>query len=463
MNEQTIPVPNSPHWLQRVQFITDPLGYFNRAADTCGDIFRTPVINGQEMCLFVSHPNALQQIFTSDTRQFSAPKDEMFRPVMGDYSLFLLEGSRHDRERKLLMPPFHGERMRSYGETICQLTQQVFQQLPLQKTFVARSLMQEISMEVILRVVFGVEHQERFQQLKQVIGAWMELFTSPLTSAALYYPWLQQDWGAWSPWGKFNRLKAEIKQLIYTEISDRRQNYDPSRSDILTLLLSARDEQGKGMSDVELHDELVTILLAGHETTATAMAWALYWVHHLPQIGQKLKQELRSLGAEPEPMAIYKQPYLTAVCQETLRIYPVVLLTFARQVREPLELMGYQLKPGTLVYGCIYLTHQREDLYPQPKQFRPERFLERQYTAYEFVPFGGGVRRCLGEALALFEMKLVLATILANYELTLADSEPEKPQRRAVTLAPGRGVKLKCIAKKSPVIGVGDFSRALIQ
>jgi cytochrome P450 len=208
------------------------------------------------------------------------------------------------------------------------------------------------------------------------------------------------------------------------------------------LLLSARDEAGEAMTDVELHDELMTLLLAGHETTATAIAWALYWVHKLPNIREQILQELETLGDNPEPLNIARLPYLTAVCNETLRIYPVAVLTVPRAVKEPVELMGYPLEPGTRLYGCIYLTHHREDIYPNSQQFKPERFLERQFSPYEFLPFGGGIRRCIGEALALFEMKLVLATILQRYELALADQRPERPKRRGVTFAPERGVKM---------------------
>jgi cytochrome P450 len=201
-------------------------------------------------------------------------------------------------------------------------------------------------------------------------------------------------------------------------------------------------KQGEAMTDVELHDELMTLLLAGHETTATAIAWALYWVHKLPNIREQILQELETLGDNPEPLNIARLPYLTAVCNETLRIYPVAVLTVPRAVKEPVELMGYPLEPGTRLYGCIYLTHHREDIYPNSQQFKPERFLERQFSPYEFLPFGGGIRRCIGEALALFEMKLVLATILQRYELALADQRPERPKRRGVTFAPERGVKM---------------------
>jgi cytochrome P450 len=196
------------------------------------------------------------------------------------------------------------------------------------------------------------------------------------------------------------------------------------------------------MTDQGLRDELMTLLLAGYETTATSISWALYLIHKHPEIREKLLQELDTLGSLPDPMSIFRLPYLTAVCNETLRIHPVAMLTFPRIVQEPLKLLGYSLEPGIIVAGCIYLTHQRKDLYPEPKQFKPERFIEGQFSPYEFIPFGGGVRRCMGEALAIFEMKLVLATILSRYQLALVDTQPEVPRRRGVTLAPARGVKM---------------------
>lgn len=235
---------------------------------------------------------------------------------------------------------------------------------------------------------------------------------------------------------------------MFAEIQERRQQHDPSRTDVLTLLLQAQDEDGEAMTDEQLRDELMTLLIAGHETTATAVAWALYWVHRTPSVQNQLLHELEALGTNPDPMAIVRLPYLTAICNEALRIYPIAMLTVPRAVKEPVELMGYQLQPGTKLYGCIYLTHRREDLYPEPEQFKPERFLERQFTPYEFYPFGGGIRRCIGEALALFEMKLVLATMISRYQMTLASNKPEIPQRRGVTLAPGTGVKLVLNGKR---------------
>ncbi len=184
------------------------------------------------------------------------------------------------------------------------------------------------------------------------------------------------------------------------------------------------------------------MLFAGHETTATALAWAVYWVHKQPEVYKKLMAEFATLEPDADQTTIFRLPYLTAVCQETLRIYPVAMFTFPRATKQPIQLQGYHLEAGTMTYGCIYLTHQREDLYPEPKQFQPERFLERQFSSYEYLPFGGGKRRCIGMALAQFEMKLVLATLLSNFRLALAEQQPVKPQRRGVTLAPAGGVKM---------------------
>ena len=273
---------------------------------------------------------------------------------------------------------------------------------------------------MIIEVVFGIYQGDRYEKIRQLLAEMLDLFNSPLTSALLFFPQLQKDWGAWSPWGRFQRQRDAIDQLIYQEIAERRENPSPDRQDVLSLLMASRYEDGEALSDNELRDELMTFLFAGHETTATAIAWGLYWTHRYLEVKDKLRTELATLGDNPDPMDIVKLPYLSAVCNETLRITPVAMLIFPRQVEEPVNLMGYDLEVGDVVLGCMYMTLQREDLYPNPKQFRPERFLEHKYSPYEFIPFGNGSRRCIGDALAMFEMKLALAHILSDYELSLA-------------------------------------------
>ncbi len=440
----------APKLLQRLQWVGDPVGYMDSAAKQYPDIFNAEIIGFGNKVVFVSHPQAIQEILTNDRKKFAAlgENNRILQPLLGDSSSIMLSGNAHKQRRQLVMPSFHGERMRAYGQIISQATTEVLDRLPVGETFIARHAMQEISLQVILEAVFGLSGGERCQQIKQLLLLMSNLFRSPFTSSFLFFRSLQKDLGAWSPWGKFVRQREQLDQLLYAEIAERQQHPDPERIDILSLMMSARDEADQPMTPQELRDELMTLMFAGYETTAIAMSWGLYWIHRLPDVRSKLLQELDTLE-DSNPMDIFRLPYLTAVCNETLRIYPVAMLTFPRVVQaESVELLGSQLEPGTILVACIYLTHQREDLYPHPKQFQPERFLHRQFSPYEFMPFGGGVRRCLGEALAAFEMKLVLATILKNYELTLTDLRLEQPKRRGVTLAPGNGVQIAITGKR---------------
>ena len=394
--------------------------------------------------IFVNHPEAMRQIITSDRSKYfaSSQNNELLKPLVGENSLLLIEGDRHKQRRKLLLPPFHGERMQAYGKLICDLTRNIIGKLKPNQPFIARQLTQEVSLQVILEAVYGLQDSARSEELKQRITKLANIFESTLTSTFLFFPWLQQDLGAWSPWGNFIRQQKAIDEAIFQEIATRRTEDNSQRQDILSLMLSARDEAGEAMKDSELRDELMTLMLAGHETTATAIAWSLYWVHRYPEIKAKLQAEIASLGTNPDPMAIAQLPYLDAVCKETLRIYPVAMLTFPRTVLKPTELMGYKLEAGQVLMCCIYLLHQREDIYPEHDQFKPERFLAQEFSAYEFFPFGGGKRRCIGEALAKLEMKLALATIISSYELELKSDRPEAPARRGVTLAPQTGVQM---------------------
>ena len=441
---------SAPRLLQQLKWVADPIGYMESAAQQYPDIFSAGIIGFGNNFVFVNTPKGIQEILTNDRKTYAAPGslNRILAPLLGDYSVILIEGDRHKRRRQMLMPSFHGDRIRTYSQLICDLTEKTLGAIPAGATFSARTAMQDISLQVILQAVYGVFEGERSQQLKASLTKLTDVFASPLSSSPLFFPALQLDWGAWSPWGKFLRDRQRMDDLIYAEIRDRRDQPQPNRVDILSLMMAAIDDLGQPMTDQELRDELATLMFAGHETTATALSWALYWIHHQPEIREKLLDELQSADLS-DPMSIVKLPYLSAVCNETLRIYPVAMLTFPRVVQEPTELLGYALEPGIAVVGCIYLTHHREDLYPEPHLFKPERFLERQYSPYEFLPFGGGVRRCIGEALAQLELKLVISTILTRYDLALADPKPEYPRRRGVTLAPANGVKMKMVGKQT--------------
>lgn len=431
---------NSP-FVQTLQWLTHPLELLETCADKYGDIFTLqigPIFKPQ---VVVSNPQALQQIFATPSSQLDSGEPAGINsPFFGQQSLLALEGKPHQRQRKLLTPPLHGEKMLANGRLISQITEEVSSQWPIGQPFSVLPSLREISSQVILKAVFGLEDKSRYAMLKELS---LGLLKTPfIRMLAVTIPALRHDFGAWSPWGSFLREMQTIDQLIYAEIHERLEHQDPNRYDILSLMMSSRDESGVPMTKVELRDELITLLIAGNETTATALAWVLYWIHNLPHIREKLLQELDSLGNDLDPKVILSLPYLNAVCSEALRIYPVVIVGLQRVVKSPIEIMGYQLEPGTLVIPGIYLTHHRQDLYPQPKQFKPERFLERQFAPHEFLPFGGGNRRCIGMAFALFEMKMAIATILSRWQIELIDPQSIKPIRKGAVLSPAKGVRM---------------------
>jgi cytochrome P450 len=445
---KTITGPKTPRFLQIINWILDPVNYLEKTLKDYPDVFKAQVIPSNNDIIFVSDPKILQQILTNDRKQFPAlgETNKILSILFGDYSVILLDREEHKQRRQLLMPPFHGQQVSNYGTIITDITERMMAQTPLNQVIKARTITQSITLQVIMEVVFGISTGERYQKLKTLLTTMLEFFEVPAKVTFLLFPQLQLNLGKWSPWGNFLSLRDQIDELIYAEITERREEGKSQGNDILSLLMSAQDTEGNYLTDQELRDELMTLLFAGHETTATALAWGIYWTHRYPEIKEKILAELASLE-NPDPMAIARLPYLTAVCNETLRIYPVALLTFTRTVQTDTEIEGYHFKANSGVMGCIYQTHHRSDIYPDPETFKPERFLEKQFSPYEFMPFGGGVRRCIGEVLALFELKLGLAEILANYEIALADTQPEKPQRRGLTLAPAGGVKIRILGK----------------
>ncbi|MEA5534922.1 cytochrome P450 [Crocosphaera sp. XPORK-15E] len=442
--------PQNGSLLQKLKWITKPLEVLETHYQRYGDIFTAYVGLGKKPIVIISNPQAIQEVFSTDPKYLDSGEVAGIKPpFIGQQSLIALSGDRHKRQRKLLTPPFHGERMLAYGKIIQEITEQVTSQWVISSSFFVRSAMQEITFQVILKAVFGLVDGPRYQKLQQLLMTRLDGTKSLFRAILLLFPILQKDLGPWSPWGRLMENEHQIDQLIYEEIQERRENPDPSRTDILSLMMAARDEAGEPMTDVELRDELITLLVAGHETTATSLSWAFYWIHHQPQVREKLLQELDTLGENPDPNQIFRLPYLDAVYKETLRIYPVAMMAFQRMVLSPLDIAGYHFEPGIILSLCIYLTHHREDLYPEPKKFKPERFLERQFSSSEYLPFGGGSRRCIGMAFAQFEMKLILVTVLSRWQLELKDSKPMLPVRRGLLLAPPNDFQMVVKAKKT--------------
>ncbi len=429
--------------MQQIRWALSPMSYMDECAKKYGDMFRLQLKKDISL-VFTSNPDAIQTILTNDTKDFSAPGElnKAFEPLFGKRSLITISGKEHQRQRQLLMPPLHGERMRSYAEIIENITSKVIQNQQLDKAFSLRDVTQKITLQVMMQAVFGLVDSPRARRIEKLLEDILDATGSPLLMAATYFPILGRIVTPFHPARHALDWQQEADNLLYEEIRDRRQNPDASRSDILSLLMAAQDEDGNPMTDVELRDELITLLVAGHETTATAIAWAIYYIHKCPRIKSLLLAELKGAGENPDSNVIFKLPYLSAVCNETLRIHPVGMLTFPRQVEIPVSLCGYNLEPGTVIYGSIYLTHRRPDLYPNPDEFKPERFLEKQFSSSEFLPFGGGVRRCIGLAFAQFEMKLVLAGIMSSVDLELLTKEKVSPVRRGLVSGQNRAIQM---------------------
>lgn len=411
-------LPNGP-WMPAF-LLQQRFGYLQAleaAQKRYGDPF-TIKMQGMPPMIMFSHPDLMREVFTADPTLFEHGKATFDARLLGNNSLFMLEGNRHIQQRRLLMPPFHGERMQSYGQLICAITKKFIHRCTIDQSISVYNWIREITLEIILQVVFGISEGEQLCIFQHELEVLSDLYESSRRDGRL-----------------FQQQRQRVDTLIYSEIERRRQQHE-IKADVLSLLMAARDEAGEAMTNEELRDELMTLLFAGHETVTAAVAWAIYAIHRTPEVYEKIMQELSHLPLDADPLSLVQQPYLTAVCKETLRLYPIAVITFSRALKGPLEILGYEFPPNTILQPCIYLTHQREDLYPEPKRFRPERFLERQFSPYEFLPFGGGSRRCVGMAFAQFEMKLILATLLKHVQFTLADSRPLKPVGRGIVMAP---------------------------
>ncbi|MGK4008232.1 cytochrome P450 [Sorangium sp. So ce1036] len=412
------------------QILARPFEFLPRCAAEYGDVFNVPMYNGD--VVIAGSPASVQAVMTAPPETFVPYAIKSIAPLVGAHSLLLLSGERHRRERKLLTPPFHGDRMRAYGAVMADVAARRFAEAARAPRAVAQEITQAISLDVILRAVFGVEEPPRTGAFARAVVGMSEAFVPALA----FLPFLQRELGGLGPYARFRRRVDALDALLRGQIERARA---APGDDILSLLVSARYDDGSSMSEQAILDELRTLLFAGHETTALALAWALDHVHRHPAVLGRLRDEIDALGPEPDPERLAALPYLDAVCKEALRLVPVVT-EVPRLVAQPFRLGEHELQPGTGVAPCILLVHHRPDLYPEPSRFRPERFLERRFSPFEYLPFGGGDRRCIGAAFALFEMKIVLGVALSAWQLRLLDERPPRPVRRNVTLGPSGGV-----------------------
>ena len=387
-------------------------------------------------------PEGNKAIFTTDPDTFVPSVADSLGAVLTRSVLFQ-HGADHRRARKLLAPPFHGARMRAYGKTIVDVTLHEASKLVRGKTFAMLDLTQSITLEVILRAIFGVEDDALRERFRVAI---VELVAAMNTPIITVFEFTRKEFGGFGPWARFRRAIETLDALVYDEIKKRRGN-TAGREDIFSMMLDAKYDDGEGMTDKELRDQLHLLFFAGHDTTSTSLAWAFYWTCRQPIEREKLMAEIDGLGDSPDPEAIVALPYLEAFCQETLRIYPVAP-NVARQLTKPFNLLGNTIAEGTTLAASIMMLHENEKLYPEPRKFRPERFLERKFSPYEYIPFGGGPRRCIGAAFAMYELKIALATLLRQYQFRLVKDAPVKYVQRGLTMGPKGGIDMVIEGKR---------------
>jgi len=406
----------------------DPYGWMSARRERYGDVFSSHFpFYGR--VVYLAEPELAKGLLTGDPSLWHSGEATatVLEPVLGRHSVLTLDEDAHLAQRRLLLPPFHGERVRRYGELMAELTAREVDRWATGEEIEMRSRMQEVTLEVILRTVFGVHDEERLRLFRERITR-----VGDSSSALIWFPILRRNLGRFSPMRRFLAARAAADELIYEEIALRRAAPDAEqRDDVLSLLLSARHEDGSPMSDTELRDELMTLLTAGHETTATALSWAIERLVRTPAAMERLHAELEH------------DAYLDAVVRETLRVRPVIT-DVGRMLTRDAEVAGHVLPAGTFVMAAIAALHVRPDLWSDPQELRPERFLDGspEGDGFAWVPFGGGVRRCLGASFAQMEMRIILREVFRRVRLRAASPQDEKARVRHVTVVPARGARV---------------------
>ncbi len=427
------PGPRLPALVQTLDYLTRPAEFLRKCHDRYGDVFTiATVIFGREVV--VVRPETIKKVFTGDPDKLRAGEgNSALAPVLGPRSVLLLDGEEHLRQRRLMMPPFHGERMRAYAQIMQSITERTMARWPNDRPFRLHPEMQRITLDVILRTIFGVDEGKGSKELGDALANLLDELSNPIATIATMPALRHRAWGL-SPWAAFERRMKRVDDLVYAQIR-RRREAQTKGDDVLSMLLEAKDEDGVAMTDGELRDELITLLGAGHETTATALCWAFESILRTPRVFQRIQEELAASDGSPEA----KLPYLEATIKEVLRLHPVVPAV-SRRVKEPMTIDGFDVPEGVLLVPAAFLTHRLPDIYPNPESFEPERFLDTKTDPYAWLPFGGGIRRCLGMAFAVYEMKIVLSTILSRLKLRVVKPKKAKILVRGFTHSPRGGV-----------------------
>lgn len=430
--------PSAPAAVQMLSFLLTPQAFLRAVRDEHGKT-ATLRIPGIPPLVQFSDPAAVREVFaTGDDAMHAGEANSVLEPFLGSYSVLVLDGARHRSQRRLLLPPFRGDRMRAYGEAMRDITASAVRAWPRNERFPMQRESQAITLEVILRTVFGMEDGADQDRMRDLLSAALRILDNPLYIVKTF----QRDLGPRSPWGRFLRLRADIYAEMDALIARRRA--DEPREDILSMLLAAKHEDGAPMSDEEIRDELFTLLVAGHETTATAISWTLHRLSIHPDVLARVHAELDTVLAGSRELDVDRSRelvYLDAVCKEALRMHPVIP-GVGRVVKKPTRIGGVDLPAGVAVGCSIYLVHFDPDTWPDPERFDPTRFLDHKPAPYTYFPFGGGLRRCIGEAFALYEMRIVIATILKDLA-PVAEVPHVRTQRRNITLTPAGGLPIR--------------------
>jgi cytochrome P450 len=440
------PGPPLPAFVQTLLFVLRPVEFLDWCHRLYGDCFTVDtLIFGRE--IEIASPALIKQVFTADPDVARAGEaNQIMEPLLGQRSVLLLDGPEHLRQRRLMMPPFHGEHVLAYARTMHEITARAVASFPTGEPFALHAPMQRITLDIILRTVFGTDEGAHQDDLRDALTRVLDRQADPINAIA-QIPKLRRSFFGLTPWDGFLRDVEHANALIYRQIARRRADAERGgkrRDDVLAMLLEARDEQGQPMTDVELRDELVTLLAAGHETTATMLCWAFELLLGDARVRSTLLRELEEAGAgaaEPDLAAIARLPYLDATIKEILRLRPVIP-GVGRRLKAPMKLGDYDIPAGELLVPVIWLAQHSAQVYSNPESFEPERFLEAKPDPYAWLPFGGGARRCLGVAFALYEMKVVLATVLSRVRLRKRDPAPARVKLRGFTFVPEGGAEV---------------------
>ena len=423
MRNSLPPGPRLPKTLQTVGWWTRPAPFLERCRARYGKRFTIRLLSSPPF-VHLSDPDEVKQVFTAPPEVLHPGEGaSVLEPFVGTYSLILLDEGAHLSQRKLMLPSFHGEKMQRLSGLMAQVAEREVASWPRGGTVVLQPRLQALTLEIILRAVFGLDPGPRLDALRDRLTSILEVSENP----ASLLPFLQRG----RRWRAFERQRDEADALLF-ELIDERRREDEERDDVLAMLLEARHEDGSPMSPQELRDELMTLLVAGHETTASELAWAFERLARAPRVLRRLTEELDSGDGDG---------YLTATVQETLRRRPVLQLAAPRLVKQPVTIGGFDYPPDVCLAANRYLIHHDPAIYPEPYAFRPERFLDQPPGTYTWIPFGGGRRRCLGASFAMLEMKIVIEAVLSQTELAPDGDRLERTRRRGITVSPRAGAR----------------------